>query len=75
MVSRNFDPAKLLQVRREPLRVQQHEFVCAQMLHQGHEGNFRGIGHSMKHRFPKKGTTERDAVKSAGELAFFPCFN
>jgi hypothetical protein len=45
------------------------------MFHQRHERDLGRVGHAMKHRFPKKGTTERDAVKSAGELAFFPCFN
>ena len=33
MVPRNFKTAKLLQVRREPLRIQQNEFVSAQMIH------------------------------------------
>jgi len=33
MVSRNFDAAKLLQVRSEPLRVKQREFLRAQMFY------------------------------------------
>src|SRR5437667_6853935 len=73
MVPRNFNPTKLLQVRREPLGVEQHEFASAQMLHQRHESNLRGIGHSMKHRFAKKRAAHRYAVKSAGELAVLPC--
>ena len=51
MVSGNFHAAKLLQVRRQPLRVQQHEFVCAQMFHQRHERDLGRVGHAMKHRF------------------------
>ena len=75
MVSRNFNTAKLLQVRREPLRVQQDEFVSAQMIHQRHECNLGGISHAMKHRFPKKCASNCDTVKAAGELAFLPSFN
>ena len=75
MIPRNFDTAKLLQVRGEPLRVEQHEFVCAQMLHQCHERNFRSISDAMKHRFAKKSATHRDAVKAAGQPAFSPGFD
>ena len=75
MVSRNFDPAKLLQVRRQPLRVQQHEFVCAQMFHQRHERDLGRVGHAMKHRFAEERAAHGDAVKAAGELAFFPSFD
>ena len=75
MVSRNFNTAELLQVRSEPLRVQQHEFASTQMFHQRHECNLGAIGHAMKHRFPKKCAPHRDAVKAAGESAFVPGFN
>jgi len=75
MVSRNFNTAKLLQVRREPLRVQQDEFVSAQMIHERHECNLGGIGHAMKHRFPKKRASNCDTVKAADQLAFLPCFD
>ena len=39
MVPGNFNAAKLLQVRGEPLCVEQHEFASAQMLHKRHERN------------------------------------
>src|SRR6202035_1461709 len=75
MVPRNLDSAKLLQVRREPLRVEQDEFVCAQMLHQRHERNLGGISPAMKHRFPKESSTHCDAVKAPGEPACLPGFD
>ena len=74
MVPRNFKTAKLLQVRREPLRIQQNEFVSAQMIYQRHECNLGGIGDAMKHRFPKKRASNCDTVKAAGQLAFLPSF-
>jgi hypothetical protein len=74
MVPRNFKTAKLLQVRREPLRVQQNEFARTQMIHQRHECNLGGIGDPMKHRFPKKRASYCDTVKAAGQLAFLPGF-
>ena len=70
MVSRNFNTAKMLKVWREPLCVQQHEFVSAQMVHQRHKRNLGGVGHVMKHRFPKKRASHCDTVKAAGQLPF-----
>jgi len=75
MVSRNLNTAKLLQVRCEPLRVQQHEFARVQMIHQRYKRNLRGIGDAMKHRFPKKCSPHRDAVKAAGQPALLPSFD
>ena len=72
MVPRNLDSAKLLQVRRKPLRVEQREFASAQMLHQRHERNLGSVGHAMKHRFAKESSANRDAVKPAGEPACLP---
>src|SRR4030095_12360007 len=48
MAPRNLDPSKLLQMRREPLRVEQDEFAGAQMIHQRYERNLGRIGHAMK---------------------------
>jgi len=75
MVSRNLNAAKLLEVRCEPLRVEQHEFASAQMLDQRHERNLRCIGRTMKHRFAKKRSAQRNAVKSAGQPALRPSFD
>ena len=75
MVPRNFNAAKLLQVRGEPLRVEQHEFASAQMLHQRHQRNLGGISHAMKHRFAKERAAYRDAVQAAGKPALLPGFH
>jgi len=75
MVPRNLDSAELLQVRRKPLRVEQHEFASAQMLHQRYERNLGSVSHPMKHRFSKESSSNRDAVKAAGEPACLPGFD
>jgi len=49
MRPRNLDSAKLLQMRREPLRIEQDELARAQMFQQRNERNLRRIGHTMKH--------------------------
>ena len=49
VVSGNFDTAKLLQMRREPLCVEQDELARAQTFHQCYERNLGRIGHEMKH--------------------------
>src|SRR5438477_11539055 len=75
MVPRNFDTAKLLQMRGQPLRVQQCEFASPQMLHQRHERNLGSVGNGMKHRFTKESATYRDAVKSVCQSACLPGFD
>ena len=49
MAPRNLGTAKLLQMRREPLRVQQGKLARPQMFHERHERNLGRIGHAMKH--------------------------
>ena len=49
MAPRNLDPTKLLQMGREPLRVEQDKFAFAQVFHQRDERNLGRIGHAMKH--------------------------
>src|SRR5260370_15182639 len=75
MVPRNFDAAELLQMRRKPLRIEQREFPSTQMFDQCHQCDLRCIGHTMKHRFAKECAADRDAIKSAGELAAGPRFD
>src|ERR1700736_3152202 len=75
MIPRNLDAAKLLQMRREPLRIEQHKLSCAQALDQRDERNLRRIGHPVKHRFTKKRAPNGDAVKSSGQLAPTPRFD
>ena len=75
MAPRNLDPAKLLQMGREPLRVEQSETAAAQTFHQRYERNLGRIGHAMKHRFAKERSADCDAVQAAGERVFFPSFD
>src|SRR5205085_12695679 len=45
------------------------------MLHQRYERNLGSVSHAMKHRFPKESSSNRDAVKAAGEPACLPGFD
>ena len=49
MRPRNLDPAKLLQMGRQPLRVEQDELAGAQMFDERHERNFGCVRYVMKH--------------------------
>ena len=49
MAPRNLDPAKLFQMGREPLRIEQDELAGPQMFHERYERNLGRIGHAMKH--------------------------
>ena len=49
MASRNLRPAKLLQMRREPLRIEQDELARTQMFYERHERNLGCIGYAVKH--------------------------
>ena len=49
MAPRDLDPAKLLQMRREPLRVEQGKLALPQMFHERHERNLGRISLAMKH--------------------------
>jgi len=75
VIPRNLDPAKLLQVRRKPLCIEQREFSRAQPFHQRHERNLGCVSFAMKHRFTKKSAAERDSIKSSSEFAFSPSFD
>jgi hypothetical protein len=75
MGPRDLDPAKLFQMGREPLRIEQGELVPAQLFHQRYERDFGRIGYAMKHRFSKERGADRDAVEAASELVFLPSLN
>ena len=75
MAPRNLDPAELLQVRGEPLCVEQDEVAGAQMFHQRNQRNLGRISYTMKHRFAKERATNCDAVKATSELVLFPSLN
>src|SRR5205807_7327265 len=75
MLPRNLDRTELLQVRREPLRVEQGKFSRAQMFDQRHQRDLRRVPDPMKHRFTEKRAADTDAVKSAGQFAFAPRFD
>jgi len=49
MLPRNFETAKLLQMRGEPLGVKQREFLRAQMFYQGHQRDLRCVRYVMEH--------------------------
>ena len=49
MASRNLDSAKLLQVGREPLCVEQYELSRAQMFYERHERNLGCVRYAVKH--------------------------
>jgi hypothetical protein len=72
MAPRNLDPAKLLEMGRNPLRVEKCELARAQMFHERHQRNLRCIGHTMKHRFAKERAADCDTVKATSEAVFFP---
>ena len=72
MAPRDLDPAKLLQVGGQPLRVEQDELSGTQMLYERYKRNFGRIGDAMKHRFTKKRTADCNSIKAAGECALFP---
>jgi len=72
MLSRNLERAKLLQMRREPLRVEQRKFLRAQMFDQCDERDLGCVSFSMEHRLAKKRAADGDTVKSPGEFALAP---
>ena len=49
MGPRDLHTAELLQMWRQPLRVEQDELAGAQMFHERHQRNLGRIGHAMKH--------------------------
>ena len=75
MLPRNFETAKLLQMRGEPLGVKQRELSSAQMLYQRHQRDLRCVRHVVEHRFAKKNATDGHAVESTSERAFLPGFD
>src|SRR5260370_28700983 len=75
MISRNFDRAEVFQMGCGPLRVEEREFERAKTFDQSDQGDLRGVGYAMKHRFAKERAADGDAVKSAGEFIFAPRFD
>ena len=72
MTPGNLDTAKLLEVGREPLCVEQDELAGAQMFHERHERSLGCISYAMKHGFTEERAADCDTVKAAGELFFLP---
>ena len=67
MLPRNFETAKLLQMRSEPLGVKQRELSGAQMLYQRHQRDLRCVRYVVEHQFAKKNATDGYAVESTSE--------
>ena len=72
LLTRDLDRAEFLQVRREPLRIEQGEAAISQPFHQGHQRDLRSVADMMKHRFAEERAADRNAVKTAGEFAILP---
>src|ERR1041385_6239570 len=70
--SRNFARTELLEVGREPLRVEQGESPFAQTLNQRPERDLRPPRRAMKHRLAEKGATNRAPVRAADEFVSRP---
>ena len=73
--ARNFFRAELLQMRSEPLGVEQGKPARAHPLDQRPERDLGGAGRAMKHRFPEKRAADRDAVEAADEFVSRPGFD
>ena len=73
--ARDFDGAEFLQVRREPLGVEESKAPLAQPFHQREQRNLGRVPHMMKHRLAKKCAADRDAVKAARQLIILPGFD
>src|SRR5262245_36317870 len=62
VVLRDLDGAKLLEVRRHPLRVEEDVAAAAEAIHQREKGHLRRIRLAVKHRFSEKCASKRHAV-------------
>src|SRR4051812_43135886 len=67
--------AKLREVRRLPLRIQQNEAPGAKALHQGHECDLGCIRLIVEHAFAKKGAAERHPIEPACQFMADPRFH
>ena len=54
------DRAKLREMRRDPLEVEEAEPSGAEAVHERGEGDLGGIGRRVEHRFAEEGATERN---------------
>ena len=70
MLPRNFETAKLLQVRGEPLGVKQREFLRAQMFYQRHQRDLRCVRLTVEHALAEKRPADVHAVKTTDQLSF-----
>ena len=69
---RDFACAELLEVRRQPLGVEQGKPALTQTIDQRPERDLRCAGGAMKHRFAEKRAADRDAVEAADEFVSRP---
>ena len=67
--------AELAEVGGDPLGVEEGEAALAQALDEGVEGDFRGIGFPMEHRFAEESAADGNAVEATGEMAVVPGFD
>src|SRR6266700_8242562 len=70
--ARNFGSAELLEVRREPLNVEQRETAFSQTFDQPPKRNLGRVGGDVKHRFAEERAADGHAVETSGKLATQP---
>lgn len=71
----DFDGAEFLEVRREPLGVEEDELSRAEVFDEAEEGDLRRIADLVKHRFAEESAADGDPVEPAGELPVLPRFD
>lgn len=74
-ISIHFRHAKLVEVRRPVLDVEQMEIALAETGYEGGEGDLGHVADAVEFGFGEEGTAEVDAVSAAGELAIDPDFD
>src|SRR5262245_27163592 len=73
--ARNFPGPELLEMRSQPLRIEQGETTIAQSLHQGPKSDLGRPSDPIKHRLAKKRPSDRNPIKAADELVSRPRFD
>src|SRR4051794_11975689 len=74
-LARDFLRPELLEMGREPLRIEQGEALRLQLLDERPERDLRRPGRAMEHRLAEKGTADRDTIEAAHQLVRRPRFD
>ena len=73
--ARDLGRAELLEMRRDPLRVEQLEALTDEPIDERDERHFGRVTDAMEHRLPEERGAEMDTVESADERAVLPAFD